>query len=197
MAAVVGHRQQRGRWHRAGRRAAAVASQTQDPFIVSLALMFDYLPMLIFGVIGGAVADRFDRRRMVIIANIGRAAGAGGARRNHHQRQHQHPRLILASIYVLGTAETFADSASSTLLPNVVRARRPGHRQFPDAGRLHPSSTSSSRRQSGRSLFALGMALPFAANAAAFLLGALLISRLSSQRRRPRTGQDGGGDLRI
>ena len=155
-----------------------VASQTQDPFIVSLALMFDYLPMLMFGVIGGTVADRFDRRRMVIIANIGRAAVLTVLVATIISGNISIP-LILASIFLLGTAETFADSASSTLLPNVVRRE--------DLG------IANSRMQGafillnqlvappiGAFLFALGMALPFAANAAAFLLGALLISRISS-----------------
>lgn len=33
-----------------------VASQTRDPFVVSMALLSQYLPMLLFGVIGGAAA---------------------------------------------------------------------------------------------------------------------------------------------
>ena len=50
-----------------------VASLTRDPFLVSLALFMEYLPVLLFALIGGVAADRFDRRRMVIVANLGRA----------------------------------------------------------------------------------------------------------------------------
>src|SRR5439155_470296 len=50
-----------------------VASQTRDPFIVSLALLSEYLPVFLFGVIGGVAADRFDRRRLVAYVNVGRA----------------------------------------------------------------------------------------------------------------------------
>ena len=50
-----------------------VASLTRDPFLVSLALLSGYLPVLIFGVVGGAAADRFDRRRMVIAVDLVRA----------------------------------------------------------------------------------------------------------------------------
>ena len=50
-----------------------VASQTSDPFLVSMAVLAEYLPVLLFGVLGGAAADRFDRRRMVIVVNLGRA----------------------------------------------------------------------------------------------------------------------------
>ena len=155
-----------------------VASQTRDPFLVSFALLFHYLPVLLFSVLGGAVADRIDRRRMVILANVGRAlvlsflvvAIVSG---------NIDITLVLAAIFLLSTAETFADAASSTLLPSMV-ARA-------DLG------IANARMQSafvllnqlvgppiGAFLFVIGMALPFAANAAAFLLGAVLISRISS-----------------
>ena len=47
---------------------------TRDPFLVSLAVLSEYLPFLLFGIPGGAVADRVDRKRMVVIANVSRAA---------------------------------------------------------------------------------------------------------------------------
>ena len=42
-----------------------VASQTRDPLLVSMALLAGILPSLLFGVLGGAFADRFDRKRTV------------------------------------------------------------------------------------------------------------------------------------
>ena len=51
-----------------------VASLTQDPFLVSLAVTAGFLPVLLFGIPGGAVADRVDRKRMVVWANLARAA---------------------------------------------------------------------------------------------------------------------------
>ena len=96
-----------------------VASQTRDPFLVSLALLSEYLPILLFGVIGGAAADRFDRRRMVVAVNLGRAVvlvvlvARSSAGRSSIA-------VVLVTLFVLGTAETFADSASSTLLPGLV-----------------------------------------------------------------------------
>ncbi len=50
-----------------------VASQTRDPFLVSLALLMQYLPHLLFGLPAGAVADRHDRRRIVAWVNLLRA----------------------------------------------------------------------------------------------------------------------------
>src|SRR5258705_14017916 len=50
-----------------------VASMTRDPFLVSMALLSEYLPVLVFGVTGGVAAHRFDRKRMVVVVNLGRA----------------------------------------------------------------------------------------------------------------------------
>jgi predicted MFS family arabinose efflux permease len=164
-----------------------VASQTRDPFLVSMAVLSEYLPTLIFGVLGGAAADRFNRRRMVIVVDLGRAfvlvvlvativSGTISII------------VVLITLFVLGTAETFADSASSTLLPGLV-ARE-------------DLSVANSRMQGaflltnqlvappiGAFLFAAGMAIPFATNAVCFVLGALLVSRVAMTKRSgPREG---------
>jgi MFS family permease len=153
-----------------------VASLTRDPFLVSMALLSEYLPVLLFGVIGGAAADRFDRRRMVVVVNLGRAAVlvvlvatiVGGT---------VSIALVLIVLFILGTAETFADSASSTLLPSVVAREDLGiaNARMQGAFLLLNQLVAP---PIGAFLFAAGMALPFAANAAAFALGAVLVSRV-------------------
>ena len=40
---------------------------TRSPFLLGLVSFFDTVPRLFFGAIGGAIADRFDRRRVLII----------------------------------------------------------------------------------------------------------------------------------
>jgi MFS family permease len=155
-----------------------VASQTHDPFVVSLALLFDYLPMLMFGVIGGGAADRFDRRRMVIVANIGRALVLAFLVAAIVSGVVNIP-LVLGAIFLLGTAETFADSASSTLLPSMVRREDLGIAN----ARLQGAFILLNLLVAppiGAFLFAIGTALPFGVNAVAFVLGALLISRIAS-----------------
>lgn len=155
-----------------------LAAQTRDPFVVSLALLFHYLPALIFGVIGGGAADRFDRRRMVIVANIGRAlvltflvvAIATGS---------ASVVVILVAIFLLGTAETFADAASGTLLPSIVKSEDLGIGNARMQGAFILVNQLAGP-PIGAFLFVVGMALPFATNAAAFLLGAVLISRIGS-----------------
>jgi MFS family permease len=153
-----------------------VASQTHDPFLVSLALLFDYLPGLLFGVFFGAYADRVERKRLVIVANFVRSlilAGLVFAIVSGNVNI----AAVLGAIFLLGTAEILADSASSTILPTIVPR--------------HDLGIANSRMQGafvllnqlvgppiGAFLFALGMAVPFGVNAVAFALGAVLISRV-------------------
>ena len=153
-----------------------VASQTRDPFLVSMALLSEYLPVLLFGVIGGAAADRLDRRRMVIVVNLARAAVlavlvativSGNVNIG----------VVLVALFVLGTAETFADSASSTLLPSLVSREDLGVAN----ARMQGASLLTNDLLTppiGAFLFVAGMALPFATNATCFVLGALLVSRV-------------------
>lgn len=162
-----------------------VASLTRDPLLVSMALLSQWLPMLLFGVIGGVAADRLDRRRMVVLVDLGRALVlaalvatiAAGA---------INVALVLGALFVLGTAETFADSASSTLLPSLVPREDLGVAN----ARMQGAFLLTNQLVAppiGAFLFAVGMALPFAASAAAVALGAVLISRIAGSVRSERT----------
>ena len=153
-----------------------VASQTRDPLLVSMAVLAEYLPVLLFGVLGGVAADRFDRKRMVIVVNLGRAfvlavlvaTIVGGA---------ISIAVVLLALFVLGTAETFADSASSTLLPGLVAREDLGIANARMQG-VFLLANQLVFPPVGAFLFSVGPALPFAANAAGFVLGAVLISRV-------------------
>ena len=163
-----------------------VASMTRDPFLVSLAVLSEYLPFLLFGIPGGAVADRVDRKRMVVIANVSRAAmlsvlvytvvtGSVSIA------------IVLIALFALATAEVFADSASSTLLPSLVSREDLGLGN----ARIQGSMLLTNQLVGppiGAFLFTIGMALPFATNAACFLLGAVLISRIAATTRAERSG---------
>ena len=158
-----------------------VASQTRDPLLVSMALLAEYLPVLLFGVLGGAAADRFDRKRMVVAVNLGRAivlvvlvgtivSGTVNIA------------VVLIALFALGTAETFADAASSTLLPGLVDRADLGIAN----ARMQGAFLLTNQLLTppiGAFLFAAGMAVPFATNAACFALGAVLVSRVVTSTR--------------
>jgi len=166
-----------------------VASQTRDPFLVSMALLSEYLPVLLFGVLGGAAADRFDRRRMVLVVNVGRALVLGGLVAVIVTGT-INIAVVLAVLFVLGTAETFADSASGTLIPGLVAREDLGIAN----ARMQGAFLLTNQLLTppiGAFLFAAGMALPFATNAACFALGAVLISRVVTGPR-GRSGEGSG-----
>ena len=47
-----------------------VASKTHDPFVVSLAALLQWLPPLVLGLYAGVLADRLDRRLIVVVVNL-------------------------------------------------------------------------------------------------------------------------------
>jgi MFS family permease len=158
-----------------------VASLTRDPFVVSLAVMTQYLPTLLFGVIGGAAADRLDRKRMVVVANVLRAVVVVALVATIVIGT-VNITVVLGALFILGSAETFADSASSTLLPGLV-----AREDLPIANaRMQGAFLLTNQLVAppiGAFLFAAGMALPFAVNAAAFALSAVLITRVVTSTR--------------
>jgi MFS family permease len=68
-----------------------VASLTRDPLLVSMTLLAQQLPNLLFGLPAGAIADRFDRRRIIAGVNLARAAVLAvlGGRAMAPVRQHR------------------------------------------------------------------------------------------------------------
>lgn len=162
-----------------------VASLTREPFLVSLALLMEYLPMLLFALIGGVAADRWNRKRMVVVANLGRgfvlavlvATIVSGT---------VTIAIVLAALFVMGAAEIFSDSSSSTFIPNLVRRE--------DLGIANARTQGAFLLMNqlvfppvGAFLFAIGPAIPFATNALCFLIGGLLITRVVVDWRSVRT----------
>ena len=171
-----------------------VASQTRDPFVVSTALLAAYLPVLLFGVLGGAAADRLDRRRMVVVVNLGRAIVLAALVATIVSGT-VNIAVVLAALFVLGTAETFADAASGTLIPSLVPREDLGIAN----ARMQGAFLLTNQLLAppiGAFLFAAGLALPFATNAACFALGAVLVSRVvTSTNSELRERSDLGGEM--
>jgi predicted MFS family arabinose efflux permease len=155
-----------------------VASQTRDPFLVSMALLSQQLPNLLFGIPAGAIADRFDRRRIIIVVNLARAAVLAVLARTIVIGAVDIG-IVLFALFVLGSAEIFADVASHSLPPRIVGRADLGIAN----ARLFSSFLLSNQLLGppiGAFLFSVGMALPFGANAACFALGALLVTRVAT-----------------
>jgi MFS family permease len=153
-----------------------VASQTSDPFLVALAGLLQRLPWLLFGLYAGVLADRVDRRVLVIAVDLTRAAVLA-ALTGMLVTGTVDITVVLVTMFLLGTAEVFADTTSGTLLPMVVGRADIGIGN----ARLMTGALTMNEMAGpaiGAVLFAVGMAWPFLAQAVCLALGAVLVSRM-------------------
>jgi MFS family permease len=153
-----------------------IASETQDPLLVALAALLQRLPWLLFGLYAGVLADRTDRRRMVVVADVLRA-GVLGALTLTLITGTVSVAIVLCAMPLLGTAKVFADIATGTLLPMVVAK---DDLAIGNA-RLMTGFITTSQLVGpavGAALFAAGRASPFLAETILVAAGALLVTQM-------------------
>lgn len=153
-----------------------VASATRDPFLIAASVVLQRLPWAVFGLLAGVVADRADRRRVVLSVDVARAAVIAGLA-VAIAADAAPIGLILVTLFLLGTGEVFADTTSQTLLPMIVE---PDDLPIGNA-RLMAGFVTVNQLVGppvGAALFAAGHVWPFAIQAACILLGAFCIARV-------------------
>src|SRR6478609_6851866 len=154
-----------------------IASLTPSPILVAAGAMMQFLPWLLFGLLAGAVADRHDRRRLVMIADGVRAVIVLALVAFLVTGQAS-VWMVLATSFLYGTAEVFADSAGSTLLPMLVKPADLGiGNARMQAGYLVANQLAGPPL--GAFLFAIGSFLPFVLQILCVLLAIVLISRIA------------------
>ncbi|WP_250033880.1 MFS transporter [Paractinoplanes maris] len=164
------------------------ASLTSDPFTLSVVAAAMLLPWLLFGLPAGALADRWSRRRTMVVADLARAAIlcvlvvllATG---------HAGIGVLIVAVIVIGAGTCMFDAAAQGAIPTLVGRDK--------AALTHVNGRFSAYDTIGRSFagpalgsagFALGRSLPFAADALSFLASALFVRRLPELHvQRPRT----------
>ena len=164
-----------------------IASQTRDPLLVASAVLLQQLPWLLFSLLAGVLSDRLDRRLIVVTVDLLRTAVLVLLSLSIVTGVVSVP-VVLVSLFLLGTAEVFADTASSTLLPMTVpRADLAIANARLQTGFITVNQLAGPPL--GAALFAAGAASAFVAQAVLVGLGALLVSRLvvAPHRRDPGT----------
>lgn len=151
-----------------------VAARTEDPFLVSLTALVQWLPPFLLGLYAGALSDRHDRRRVVLVANAARVvvlAGLTAAIVSGNDAIG----VVLGCLFLLGCAEVFVDNTSGTLLPMLVRRSDLG---LANARLMfgHISLNQLVGPMVGAALFAIDPVLPFAVQAGLVLAGLLLFA---------------------
>ncbi|MDL2076824.1 MFS transporter [Streptomyces sp. GXMU-J15] len=152
------------------------ATLTDRPLLIAAVTACGYLPWIVFGLLGGAVADRVDQRRAmwtvdavrgVLVAAFALAVALG----------HASIGLLIALAFALTTLQTLFDNASTALLPALVGPT--------ELGGANARLMTGQRIAGGLLgapavplLLAAEAAAPFAADAVTFLLAATLIASL-------------------
>jgi MFS family permease len=162
------------------------ATLTDEPLAIAAVTACGYLPWIVFGLLGGAVADRVDQRRAMwtvdalrglLVAGFAVAVALGQASVG----------LLIALAFALTTLQTLFDNAATALLPALVDGEALG--------------SANARLMTGQKiaggllgapvvplLLVVGAPVPFVADAATFLVAAALVAslRTGAPARKPR-----------
>lgn len=153
-----------------------VASITRSPGPVAFAAFAQQLPWLLFGLVSGVFVDRLDRRRLVVLVNLVRAAALATLAACAATGFVRLP-LVYAVFFTLGTADTLADNASSALVPAIVARDRLAEAN----ARLSLTFNIGNQflaKPLGAWLFALAVGAPFATDALTCAAAAVLIATI-------------------
>jgi MFS family permease len=154
-----------------------VASLTDDALLVAFAALLRWAPPLVVGLAAGVVSDRYDRRAVLVVANLARAVAlavlAGGVATGRMTAVG-----ALVVVGVVGTAEVFADNTAATLAPMIV------HRDDLAVAnaRLQTGFITVNQLAGpplGAVLFAAGRAWPFATEAVLVVAAAGMVARIA------------------
>jgi MFS family permease len=159
----------------------AAAALTSDPLLISGLTVAATLPWALFCLVSGAVVDRVDRIRLMWRIDLLRAA-VMAVPALAFIVDSANIYLLIASFFVLGTAETFFTNAAQAALPSVVpeQTLRSANAKLQSAELV---LTQLVGPLLGGLLFAVAAALPFVVNSTSFLLSAALLLLI----RRPQT----------
>lgn len=154
-----------------------VTTLTKEPIAVALAVLLQQLPWVLFGIPAGALIDRLDRRRLVMVVNLLRAGVLAALTITIATDTISLP-VVLGAIFLIGTAETFTDNASGAILASVVPKTELGLANARLTG-ANIVTNQLAGPSIGAILFTVGMAIPFGIDALTALLGAVIVSRLT------------------
>ena len=169
-----------------------VAAITRDPLLVAGATLVGRLPWLLFALISGALVDRMDRKRVMVITDILRAVGVGLLALGLWIGD-----VSLVVIYLvafgLGIAETFFDTSAEAFTPRLV-----SEDQLPTAnGRLQALEFVGGALAGppvGALLFAVTVSLPFVFDSVSFAIAALLVALIPGAYRSERVTEASVGE---
>ena len=170
---------------------------TRDPLLIALVVLATRLPWLVLSLPAGVIADRVDRRRLIVWMDMLRAAVIGGFAVVLLRYQGSIPdpeaveaglaqppggaEWLLAALYITalatGSAEVLRDNAAQTLLPSLVKKTQLQRAN----GRLWGAEVTADSfigPPLAGVLLGLALVVPFGATTLLFVTAALLMMSL-------------------
>lgn len=155
-----------------------LAGAGREGIAVAIYAISRHLPLFVFGPLAGVVVDRLDRRRVMIAADILRAALALGFLLANRLGE-------LSLIYVVGASlfavSAFFNAAKRATIPNIVR----GTQELLSANSLSASTTAATiavgSALGGVIATFVGRSTVFILNAVTFLISAEMIRRIKGK----------------
>jgi MFS family permease len=148
--------------------------QAHAAILVALVTTADMLPDTLFGLVGGVLADIFDRRRLLIVVQLGMAVVAvalavltfAGA---------IPPALLLIFTFVLGFSSVLSNPAYQSLTPDLAPARE--QRAASELGTISLNlARVAGPALAGLLIARLGVAFVFALNALTYVFFGLVVA---------------------
>jgi predicted MFS family arabinose efflux permease len=160
---------------------------TNSPFLLGLDAFLGDIPIFLFSLVGGVIADRMDRRKLLMISQIIQMTSALTLAfliaTNRIQIWH-----ILLSSFVVGTAQAFGGPAYSALVPSLVEKE-----DLPNAIALNSIQFNLARVigpvLGGLALKYVGSAWCFGLNSLSFVAVMISLMRLHINFKPPHTGE--------
>ena len=172
-----------GTWMQKVAQSWLILELTKSPFYLGLDDFLGQLPILLLTLIGGVIADRHDRRRLLISSQYVQMATALTLATlvffGHVVIWH-----ILALSFIAGLAQAFGGPAYQSLVPTLVEKK-----DLPNAIALNSIQFNLARvfgpLLAGATLAAFGTALCFALNGVSFLVVIVALLALSIKHIKP------------
>lgn len=160
---------------------------TNSPFLLGLDAFLGDIPIFLFSLVGGVLADRMDRRKLLMMSQIIQMTSAltlsALIATGHIRIWH-----ILLSSFVVGTAQAFGGPAYSALVPSLVEKE-----DLPNAIALNSIQFNTARVigpvLGGLALKYVGASWCFGLNALSFVAVMISLVRLKINFNPPRTGE--------
>ena len=157
-----------GTWMQSVAQNWLVLSLTGSAFFLGLDAFLQQLPIILFMLIGGVLADRFDRRRTLIVSQYIQMSSAFTLAMLVFSG-HVHIWQILSLSFLTGSAMAFGGPASQALIPSLVDKET-----LPNAIALNSIQFNLARvigpLLAGATLAAFGMVMCFSLNGLSFLV---------------------------